>query len=252
MGLFRRSASRSAAKSESPAVPAGCRVYAVGDVHGCFAQLEALLGNIESDCAEHDDTTHLVFVGDLVDRGPGSADVIRKLRRGPLPCRHQSFIMGNHEEAMLAVYDGDLESLNGWLTYGGTETLESYGIDRAEIFRLGQNLPQRMRAAIPAEDIAFIRSFEDQVPLGDYLFVHAGIRPGVPLREQDENDLRWIRSEFLDDDETDHGAVIVHGHTISSEPEIRSNRIGIDTGCYSSGRLTALVLEGTSRRFLTN
>ena len=250
MGLFRKSGPSAAVKV--PSAPEGCRIYAVGDVHGCLAELDSLLGRIEADCSAYAGATHLVFVGDLVDRGPDSAGVVRRLRLGPLPCERQSFIMGNHEEAMIAVYEGELESLSGWLTYGGAETLESYGLDRTEVFRLGQNLPRRMQAAIPQEDVAFIRSFKDKVSLGDYLFVHAGVRPGVPLSEQQANDLRWIRSEFLDDDETDHGAVIVHGHTICEEPEVRTNRIGIDTGCYSSGRLTALVLEGTNRRFLTN
>lgn len=250
MGLFRKSGRRAAA--QRPAAPRGCRIYAIGDIHGCLPELDSLLGKIEADAVGYDGETHLIFLGDVVDRGPDSAGVVRRMRLGPLPCGHHSFIMGNHEEAMIAVYEGDLESLGGWLSYGGTETLESYGLDRAEVFRLGPDLPRRMRESIPQEDLAFVRRFGNSVSLGDYLFVHAGVRPGVPLAQQDANDLRWIRSEFLDDDETDHGAVVVHGHSIAAEPDVRANRIGIDTGCFSSGRLTALVLEGTSRRFLTN
>lgn len=246
--LQRRSDS---ARRKGPAVPAGVRVYAIGDIHGCLAELDALLRKIGEDAASHQGETHIVFVGDLVDRGPESAGVVRRLREGPLPGDRHSFLMGNHEEAMIDIWDGELESLSGWLTYGGEATLESYGLDRAEVFRFGTDLPRRMREVVPPEDIAFMRGFEDQVRIGDYLFVHAGIRPGIPLAEQDQYDLRWIRSEFLDDEETDHGVMVVHGHTISAEPEVRSNRIGIDTGCFASGRLTALVLEGTDRRFIS-
>lgn len=235
----------------APSIPPGHRAYAIGDVHGCAAELDQLLRKIARDCATAPGVSHMIFVGDLVDRGPDSAGVIERLRGGNLPCDRHEFLMGNHEEAMLEAWGGNTETLQGWLAYGGRETLESYGIDRAETYRLGAEIISRMREAVPQTHIDFIRSFSDQVRIGDYLFVHAGIRPGVPLARQDSYDLRWIRDEFLGDGETDHGAIIVHGHTISQEPEIRSNRIGIDTGCYASGRLTALVLEGTGRRFLS-
>lgn len=231
-------------------VPQGTRVYAVGDIHGCLAELEQLLARIEEDCAAYGGSVQLVFVGDLVDRGPDSAGVVRTLRSTTLPGQRSSFLMGNHEEAFVAAYDGDAETLGGWLSFGGLKTLESYGIGRGEVFRLGADLPGRMREAVPAEDIAFLRGMEDQVTIGDYLFVHAGIRPGTPLAQQDPYDLRWIRGEFLDDEDTDHGVTVVHGHTICDEPQVRSNRIGIDTGCYSTGRLTALVLEGATQRFI--
>jgi serine/threonine protein phosphatase 1 len=159
--------------------------------------------------------------------------------------------MGNHEEAMLEAWAGNMEALQGWLTYGGRETLESYGIDRAETYRLGPEIVRRMHQQVPRQQIDFMKSFGDQLRIGDYVFVHAGIRPRVPLDKQESYDLRWIRGEFLEDCETDHGAIIVHGHTISERPEVRSNRIGIDTGCFSSGTLTALVLECTERRFLS-
>ena len=242
---FTKSAGRAAA------VPPGQRVYAIGDVHGCRAELDRLLDQIDSDCESGPGEAHLVFVGDVVDRGPDSAGVVERLLSGNLPCHRHSFLMGNHEEAMLAAWDGDTETLQGWLTYGGRETLESYGIERAETFRRGPEIISRMHASVPPQHIELIRSFQDQVRVGGYLFVHAGIRPGVPLPQQDSYDLRWIRDEFLLDGETDHGVVVVHGHTISEEPEIRNNRIGIDTGCFASGRLTALVLEGTKRRFLS-
>jgi serine/threonine protein phosphatase 1 len=229
----------------------GTRVYAVGDVHGCLQELERLLAVIAQDQGTSIGTSYLVFIGDLIDRGPDSAGVIERLMSGALPCDRQLFIMGNHEEAMLDACGGDMEPLQGWLAYGGRETLQSYGVDRSDTYRLGSDILRRIREAVPAEHIGFIQSFEDRVRLGDYLFVHAGVRPGIPIEQQDSYDLRWIRSEFLDDGDTDHGAVVVHGHTISDEPEVRANRIGIDTGCFASGRLTALVLEGSERRFLS-
>ena len=231
--------------------PEGETVYAIGDVHGCLAELELLLQCISGEISSSGCSAHLVFLGDYVDRGPDSAGVLRRLVGGPLPGNRQSFLMGNHEEAMLASLDGDLETLSGWLRYGGLDTLESYGIGRGEVLRLGSSLPERMREVIPEAHIAFLRACEDYVQAGDYLFVHAGIRPGVPLPDQDSTDLRWIRSGFLDDDQTDHGMLVVHGHSVVAEPETRSNRIGIDTGCFRSGRLTALVVEGPERRFLS-
>ncbi|MEO5772677.1 MAG: metallophosphoesterase family protein [Sphingomicrobium sp.] len=231
-------------------VPAGTRVYAVGDVHGCIGELNRLLIEIAGDCAGFEAETHLVFLGDLVDRGPASAEVVDRLDRRDLPCSKHHFLMGNHEEVMLNVLDSKVEQLPGWLRYGGIQTLESYGITREEVLRLGLDLPPRMREVIPERHVRFLRSLRDAIQIGDYLFVHAGIRPGVAIREQRTQDMRWIRQGFLDDD-TEHGVTVVHGHTISSAPEIRPNRIGIDTGCYESGKLTALALEGSDRRFIT-
>jgi len=204
---------------------------------------------IADECRKVPEPAHLVFLGDLVDRGPDSRGVVERLSRGPLPGVRQSFLMGNHEEAMLKVWDGHTDVIAGWLRFGGVQTLESYGLTRGDIFRSGSDLPKRMREAVPAHHIEFMRGMQDQVRIGDYVFVHAGIRPGCPLEEQQPNDLRWIREEFLCDDR-DHGAMIVHGHTITASPVVRANRIGIDTGCYSSGCLTALVLESSERRFL--
>lgn len=231
------------------AVPGNLRVYAIGDVHGCLSELDHLLDMIAAETLRSSVPAHVVFLGDYVDRGPDSAGVVERLRRGPLPGSRHSFLLGNHEEAMLQVWDGHSEVAAGWLRFGGVQTLESYGLSRAEIFKLGLDLPKRMREVIPPAHVDFLRSMEDQVRIGDYLFVHAGIRPGLPLGGQEPNDLRWIRDEFLTD-ERDHGAMIVHAHTISETPDQKPNRIGIDTGCYSSGRLTALALEGSQRRFL--
>ncbi len=238
-------------RNRSFAVPAGARVYAIGDIHGCLDELRALLELIRNDAVDFAGEVHLVFVGDFIDRGPDSAGVIDLLASRELPGQHHRFLMGNHEEAMLQVLDGDSESMAGWLRYGGVQTVESYGITRADVYRLGLELPARLNQLVPQSHVAFLRGLEDQVRIGDYLFVHAGIRPGTPLHEQERFDLRWIRDEFLSDQDSDHGVMVVHGHTISAEPEVRTDRIGIDTGCFSSGKLTALALEGRERRFLS-
>ncbi|MEO7786417.1 MAG: metallophosphoesterase family protein [Sphingomicrobium sp.] len=229
-------------------VPAETRVYAVGDVHGCLAELEQLLEVIARDIDGYHGRVLLILLGDLVDRGPDSAGVIDCILKGPLPGDEHHVLMGNHEEAMLSVFEGTIEP-RGWLSYGGLQTLESYGIERNEHFSKGFDLPDRMRQAIPPEHVDFLRSLPDILSIGDYLFVHAGIRPGVPIGQQRSADLRWIRAGFLDSD-VDHGLTVVHGHTIRDEPDIMANRIGIDTGCYAGGKLTALVLEGCEQRFL--
>ncbi|MCC6924991.1 metallophosphoesterase family protein [Novosphingobium sp.] len=230
----------------APAIPAGQRVYAVGDIHGCLGLFEALVAAIEADDARRGaSATTLVLLGDLVDRGPDSAGVIR-LARQLAARRTVRILLGNHEEMFLDALESE-EVLRHFLRYGGRETVLSYPVDPATYHRaeLDETLAL-MRAAVPAEDIAFLRGFEDQVLIGDYLFVHAGIRPGVPLDEQRAADLRWIREPFLSHRES-HGPVVVHGHTIFERPDFGHNRIGIDTGAYRTGRLTALGLEGTTR-----
>lgn len=228
------------------AIPAGQRVYAVGDIHGSLAQFDALVTAIEADDAARDpaDTT-IVLLGDLIDRGPDSAGVIRAARA--LQARRKvRILMGNHEEMLLDAL-GSEEVLKHFLRYGGRETALSYLSDPAAYHQadITETLAL-MRAAVPSADIAFLRSLEDQVQIGDYLFVHAGVRPDVALDQQKLADLRWIREPFLSHSGS-FGPVVVHGHTIFEAPQVRSNRIGIDTGAYRTGRLTALGLEGTSR-----
>lgn len=238
-------------ESETPraSVPAGQRVYAVGDVHGRLDLFEALIAAIEADdAAAGQAQTTVILLGDLVDRGPDSAGVIARAREWQRQ-RTVRILAGNHEEMFLASFE-DIDTLRHFLRFGGKETVLSYGLDRnaynaAEI----EDVQAMMRAAVPREDRGFIASFEDMIAIGDYLFVHAGIRPDVPYAEQRQKDLRWIREPFLSYGEP-HGAVVVHGHTISDAPVERDNRIGIDTGAYASGRLTALVLEGANRRYI--
>ncbi len=239
--LFRQKQARSA-----PAIPAGERAYAVGDVHGRLDLFNGMIAAIERDDALRGsaDTT-IVLLGDLVDRGPDSAGVIAAARR--LQQRRKvRIITGNHEEMFLeSFYDPEL--LRHFLRYGGRETILSYPLDPAELDAMDLNeLRVMLHKVVPDEDIAFIGSFEDRVEIGDYLFVHAGVRPGSSLELQFPRETRWIREPFLSHT-GDHGRVIVHGHTITHRPEVLQNRIGIDTGAYMSGRLTAIGLEGTTR-----
>ena len=228
------------------AVPAGQRVYAVGDIHGRADLFSALIEAIDAeDAALGAAQTSVILLGDLIDRGPDSAGVIR-LAQGWQQRRHVRVLMGNHEEMFLAALEHE-DAMRQFLRHGGREMLLSYPLDplvytRAEL----SEVADLARAVIPAQDIAFIRTFEDMITLGDYLFVHAGIRPGIAPDQQRSADLRWIREPFLDHDES-FGAVVVHGHTIFDRIDVRQNRIGIDTGAYRSGRLTALALEGTKR-----
>lgn len=229
-----------------PAIPAGQRAYAVGDVHGRADLFAAMIKAVEDDDAGRGaaDST-IVLLGDLVDRGPDSAGVIALARQwhGRRPIRA---LMGNHEEMFLDSFDNE-EVLRHFLRFGGRETVLSYPIDPATYAAASLAETQElMRQAVPAEDLTFLRAMEDMVAIGDYLFVHAGIRPGVPLDQQRPGDLRWIREPFTNH-QGSFGPVVIYGHTIYEKPEIGSNRIGIDTGAYQSGRLTAIGLEGSNR-----
>lgn len=236
-------------RADRPAIPRGRRVYAVGDVHGRLDLFEAMRTAIDREIASARGLhSTVVLLGDLIDRGPDSAGVLAAARAWS-ERRRLHILLGNHEEMFLKSFD-DLEVLKQFLRHGGRETLLSYGISKKKYAAASLAEVQKLaNEQVPAEDRAFIATFEDMLEAGDYLFVHAGIQPGVPLTDQSEHDLRWIREPFLSHAE-DHGQVVVHGHTITGQPELRPNRIGIDTGAYHSGRLTALVLEGTGRRFL--
>lgn len=227
-------------------VPAGERVYAVGDIHGRCDLFEKLVEAIELDNGDRAQANStVVLLGDLVDRGPDSYGVLTVAREWQR-LRPVHLLMGNHEEMLLQALDS-VDVLKQFIRYGGKETLLSFGIDAATYAEATwPQLQELMRSAIPQRMVDFIRTFEDQVQIGDYLFVHAGIRPGVGLETQRRSDLRWIREPFLSHPGW-HGAVVVHGHTISESPELRDNRIGIDTGAYNSGVLTALGLEGSQR-----
>ena len=228
------------------AVPVGERVYAIGDIHGRLDLLAALIKAIEHDHnARATAVMTIVLLGDLIDRGPHSAGVLQAVRLWQSR-RNLRLICGNHEEMFLRSFD-DINVFNRFMVYGGFETVASYPINAAAFQAAPLEEAQAMMIeAVPHEDLELIRSFEDFVVIGDYLFVHAGIRPGEPLQDQSVQDLRWIREPFLSHSGW-HEHVVVHGHTIADEPEIGHNRIGIDTGAYMSGRLTALCLEGEQR-----
>jgi serine/threonine protein phosphatase 1 len=236
---------------QRPAGASGRRAYAIGDIHGRLDLLDALLDKIHTDIDERPPAeTLLVFVGDLIDRGPSSAQVIERLRTYRRQRVRPVFLLGNHEEVLLRVLGGDTDLIADWLRFGGKQCLQSYGLDPAKLKTMRQERAlEAIRAAIPDDHVDFLRSFADTCQFGNYLFVHAGIRPGVLLEEQLQADLRWIRDPFLFDD-SDHGFVVVHGHTITPEVEELPNRIGIDTGAYRTGILTAVAIDGTERWFL--
>lgn len=231
-------------------VPAGERVYAVGDIHGRADLFIALIEAVEVDNRECGPAeTTVILLGDLVDRGPDSVNVLA-LAREWQRFRKVHILAGNHEEMFLRGFESE-DMLRHFLRHGGRETLMSYGMDARAYSRATIDEVQAiMRTLVPQQDIDFIAQFENVVTIGDYIFVHAGIEPGIPLTEQHVSKLRWIREPFLSHREP-HDGVIVHGHTITEEPEDQGNRIGIDTGAYASGRLTTLVLEGSSRRYIT-
>ena len=239
------------ARASAPSIPAGERAYAIGDIHGRLDLFDALLAMIAADNAARGPAhTHLILLGDLVDRGPDSRGVVDRVMglRGAWP--HLRWLTGNHEEVFALALDGDAQRVRYFIGIGGDATIRSYGLDgdaydRADFADVARILP----TLVPDAHRAFLTSGEDMVVIGDYAFVHAGVRPGVALDRQTQADLRWIRGSFTRDS-SDHGKMVVHGHTIASEVEECGNRIGIDTGAYSSGVLTAIGLEGTQRWYL--
>jgi serine/threonine protein phosphatase 1 len=191
-----------------------------------------------------------VLLGDYIDRGPDSRGVLARLAAGQFPTE-TLFLRGNHE-AMLLDFLADPGTAMQWSEYGGLETMHSYGVDVRGL-RQGSSVFEArdaLRAALPASHLAFITATKLWHTSGDYFFCHAGVRPDLPLEAQRAEDLLWIREAFLQSNAT-FGKMIVHGHTPTIEPDIRPNRINIDTGAYVTGRLSCLVLEADTRRFLT-
>ena len=233
-------------RDSGPAGARGWRAYGVGDIHGRLDLLDELLEKIHEDIAQRKSReVLLVFVGDLIDRGPNSRQVLERLRTYEHPGVQTVFILGNHEEVLLRILAGEADLITKWRWFGGSECLASYGVDASALTGLSDDdAITIVRNAIPRDHVEFLESFDDSCRFGDYLFVHAGIRPGVEIDQQRQSDLRWIREPFLFD-ETDHGFIVVHGHTIRPDVEIRPNRIGIDTGAFQSGVLTAIAIEGS-------
>ena len=241
-----------------PRVPNGVRVYAIGDIHGRVDLLDQMLKGIDADFAQAPLPHRIeVFLGDYVDRGPASRQVLELLieRGRPHPIErgkiHQTiFLKGNHE-TLLVNFPANPSTLGSWQRLGGLETLMSYGLAPS----VNSDPPTQAHLAVafdkalPPSHRRFLNDLKTSFTCGDYFFVHAGVRPGVALEKQREEDLLWIRQEFLLYEE-DFGKIIVHGHTPVPQPEIRSNRINIDTGAYATGRLSCLVLEADKMRIM--
>ena len=234
-------------------VPDGTIVYAIGDVHGRVDLVQTLEQRIVEDAGTRDATRRvIVYLGDFVDRGYESRAVIEHLLESEIDGFERVFLMGNHEEYMIRFLE-DSSKARGWFANGGIETLMSYGVIAGGSGATATDLARvqsEFRAALPDNHKAFLAGLPVMHREGDYLFVHAGIRPGVAIDDQDPEDLRWIRSDFLED-KRDYGVVVVHGHTITEHPVDRPNRIGVDTGAYASSRLTCAVLMGDRREFMS-
>jgi serine/threonine protein phosphatase 1 len=232
-----------------PAVPVGTRYYVIGDIHGRLDLFEALIGEIEAEIARDTTVDHrIVLLGDLVDRGPDSAGVVERTRLWQ-QARNVRVLAGNHEEMFLAAFEKP-EALRHFLKHGGRETVLSYGLSTKQLATLTlEQIFERLPHLVSQATRDYIAGFEPMIRAGDYVFVHAGIDPSRPLAEQKRSDLLWIRERFLSH-EGPLEKVVVHGHTIFDRVMDCGNRIGIDTGAFRSGVLTALVLEGDQRRIL--
>lgn len=243
--------SRSALKVPLRSIPSGERIYAIGDVHGRLDLTQKLLAIIGEDNARRAPAkSQVIFLGDLIDRGPQSADVVEYARNLENDTFSYRFLLGNHEEVFLKALAGDLKALTFFTRIGGRETILSYGVSESEYLKCDYpELLEFLTARVPRNHVEFFNRFDDMIVAGDYAFVHAGIKPGRPLAHQRPHDLRWIRSEFLDYP-SPHEKIIVHGHTITHDVQFMQNRIGIDTGAYRSDKLTAIGLEAGERWIL--
>ena len=225
-------------------LPRGRRVYAIGDVHGCLDKLRLLHAAVADDVTRRPASAVLVHLGDYIDFGPDSAGVVALLAGSPIPGVQQTFnLRGDHERTALDALSGDGAAATDWLYNGGGPALQSWGISPA-------TPRDQWRASIPPQHIAFLASLRMSHREGDYLFVHAGIRPDVVISRQLEDDMLTIRQSFLAN-EQDFGVVVVHGHSTAPAPVIRPNRIGIDTGAGHGGPLTCAVLEDDAVGFLS-
>jgi serine/threonine protein phosphatase 1 len=237
-------------KRPKPRTPEGIRIYAIGDIHGCADLLAGAFERIDADLATNPAPISIeVFLGDYIDRGPAARQVLDQLVERKRTFR-AVFLKGNHEE-YLTNFTTNPDILEDWQRFGGLETLMSYGITptinagAAEQARLAAALGQ----ALPESHREFLGNLKSSFTCGDFFFVHAGIRPGIPLTNQREEDLLWIRQDFLMS-EDNFSKIVVHGHTPVLQPEIRPNRINIDTGAYATGRLTCLKLEDDRIEFI--
>jgi Calcineurin-like phosphoesterase len=250
MILFKPFKSSRSRKSWRPQVPNGVRVYAIGDIHGRADCLDRVLKRIDADLATRPVSHGIeVFLGDYIDRGPESRQVLDRLVARNRTHR-AVFLKGNHETLMMG-FVSNPRILKDWQRLGGLETLMSYGIKpsiNADTV-VQAELAAALEQALPNTHRRFLGDLKTSFTCGDFFFVHAGVRPGIPLAKQSEEDLLWIRQDFLFCEE-DFGKIIVHGHTPVPQPDIRPNRINIDTGAYATGQLTCLMLEGDTIRIV--
>jgi serine/threonine protein phosphatase 1 len=228
-----------------------CRIYAIGDIHGRADLLDRLIEAIACDIGEMPSRGCVtVTLGDYIDRGPASPAVLDRLAGNPFPTEYVA-LKGNHE-VFLDTFLTDPEVARDWRLCGGLDTLHAYGVDASSVMR-GRDYglaSARLEAALPSAHKEFLASLQLSASFGRYFFCHAGVRPKVPLDAQVEDDLLWIRNEFLDS-RANFGKIVVHGHTPVEEPQLRRNRINIDTGAFMTGRLTCAVLEEERVRFLS-
>lgn len=233
--------------------PEDAVLYAVGDIHGRSDLLDRLHEAIVRDAAGRRSKRRvIVYLGDYIDRGFDSAGVVARLQGAGPPGFERRFLLGNHDTFLLDFLGGDSAVIDTWMWNGGAAAVESYGVSPApEAY--ARDWPAALRADLarvfPPAHLAFFRALQINHREGDILFVHAGLRPGVSIARQSREDMLWIRGEFLES-ETDFGCLVVHGHTPTPEPVIRANRIGVDTGAWRSGQLTAAVLAGDEIAFL--
>ena len=238
-------------ESVNASLPPGRRLYCIGDIHGRLDLLEELHEMILQDCAGFEGRKMVVYLGDYIDRGEQSKQVLDLLIEQPLEHFETFHLLGNHEQAMLDFLRKPDGIGAAWLSFGGQATCMSYGVG---IGKVAMNmdldlLKEELAAKLPQSHVDFLNSLLFYHTDGDYCFVHAGIRPEVPIEDQEMGDLLWIRDEFTQSSSR-HDFLVVHGHTISEKVEVLSNRIGIDTGAYQSGLLTALVLEDSKQWLL--
>ena len=230
-----------------PKMADGNRVYAIGDIHGHADLLAELLRAIEDDSAKRPSAlVRIVILGDAIDHGPDSAKLLDVF----LGAVGENFVVlkGNHEALMVAAYRGDFEAMDIWVSTGGGETLHSLGVPRSAISQVDVDATMiAMQAFIPCSLINWLDALPTSLRIGDYFFCHAGVRPKVPLSDQGDRDLLWIREQFTQSTRF-HGAVVVHGHTICKNGvDILPNRISVDTGAHQTGILSAVALESDQR-----
>lgn len=249
LDFFRKHLSRPVV---APCVPPGVAVYAIGDIHGRADLLSNLHQTIAADEQPNIERRVVIYLGDYIDRGTDSRSVIDSLVENPLHGFEAIHLQGNHEQMLLDFFDNPADG-GIWLANGGRATLLSYGIlspPEFESERPQDRERDALVAAMPDTHRSFLSRLRLNWSIGDYFFVHAGVRPGIPLTAQNDMDMLWIRDKFCAS-RKNHGKIVVHGHSTSTEPEVRHNRIGIDTGAYATSRLTALALVGTEQRFLS-